>query len=58
MMAGGIETILVLDFEATCDDAEPELTRLQQTDIHEIIDFVSHRQNVPRPKRPIPISGG
>lgn len=35
-----IDSIIVLDFEATCDEGEEEtLTRLQQTDVHEIIEL-------------------
>ena len=37
-----IEDILILDFEATCDaGAEELLSRLEQSNQHEIIEFVS-----------------
>ena len=34
-----VEHLIVVDFEATCDSGEECLTRLQQCDRHEIIEF-------------------
>ncbi len=34
-----VEHLIVLDFEGTCDPTDEGLTRLQQCDIHEIIEF-------------------
>jgi hypothetical protein len=46
-----IDYAIVIDFEATCDSSDDELTRLQQCDTHEIIEFVSgeRRPNGPPP---------
>ena len=42
-----IEHIIVLDFEATCDKADDALTRLQQCDAREIIEFVRAQPPLP-----------
>ena len=34
-----VEHLIILDFEGTCDPSDERLTRLQQCDIHEIIEF-------------------
>lgn len=34
-----VEHLIVIDFEGTCDPSDEALTRLQQCDIHEIIEF-------------------
>ena len=34
-----VEHLIVIDFEGTCDPSDDGLTRLQQCDIHEIIEF-------------------
>ena len=36
---GVVEHLIILDFEGTCDPSDERLTRLQQCDIHEIIEF-------------------
>lgn len=36
-----IDHLLVVDFEATCDEGEEDLSRLEQNNQHEIIEFVS-----------------
>ena len=38
---------ILIDFEATCDTSDENLTRLQQCDTHEIIEFVSRLQHTP-----------
>ena len=35
---------ILVDFEATCDTTDDELTRLQQCDTHEIIEFVRNKR--------------
>ena len=34
-----VEHIIIIDFEGTCDPSDESLTRLQQCEIHEIIEF-------------------
>ena len=34
-----VEHLIVVDFEGTCNLADDGITRLQQCDIHEIIEF-------------------
>ena len=34
-----VEHLIIVDFEGTCDSSDDGLTRLQQCDIHEIIEF-------------------
>ena len=36
-----IDHLLVVDFGATCDEGEEDLSRLEQNNQHEIIEFVS-----------------
>ena len=35
-----IDFCILIDFEATSDTSDDELTRLAQCDVHEIIEFV------------------
>ena len=35
-----IDYCILIDFEATSESTDDELTRLQQCDVHEIIEFV------------------
>ena len=54
----GPEFAILIDFEATSDSSDDELTRLQQCDTHEIIEFVRKAHFFGGSARTVPVCSG